>query len=101
MTQGEGSRRAMAKSLAWSLQQTYCVARAAAMIAAATSAGFDNIATWLASTFTTVAPISCAIALCKAGGIMRSFSVNTHHDGLLCHAASDTLSSVQPANQGP
>jgi hypothetical protein len=65
----------------------YLAARAASMIAAATSVGFDSIGMWLASTFTTVAPICCAIAPCNSGDIMRSFSVTTNHDRLLCHAA--------------
>ncbi|MEA3127015.1 MAG: hypothetical protein QOD67_4034 [Caballeronia sp.] len=45
MTEGEGSRRAVAVNLAEIVQLTYCTLRAAAMIAAATSAGFDSIAT--------------------------------------------------------
>ena len=52
-------------------QNLHFAARAAVIIAAATSAGCDSIATWLALTLTSVAPICCAIAACKGAGMTR------------------------------
>ncbi len=69
----DGLKRVLADAIdaAWrgGVQFTFF---AAAMIAAATAAGWLTISTWLAFTWVTVAPISAAIFACRCGSIMWS-----------------------------
>src|SRR5882762_1166912 len=73
----------------------------AARITAATSFGRDCIGTWLVGSVVVLALIFFAIALSRAGWIIRSFSATMNHEGLFCQAAFVTFSSKALPRIGP
>src|SRR5262245_53387049 len=71
------------------------------MMTAATSFGFDSIATWLASNSVVVAFIRFAKKRSRSGAIAPSSLDTIYHDGLVFHATLDTLVSNAETWMGP
>jgi len=71
------------------------------MMAAATSSGFESIATWLVGSSTVVAFIFFANTRSSAAGIMWSLVPTMYVTGFVCQAAFVTLSSSAFAWIGP